>query len=122
MVLNFFASWCIPCQTETPLIARAAADAGKAGSKVQFIGVDVNDENSSAKGFVEKSGITYPVAVDKNFAVTSGRYGLDGLPQTLYIGASGKVIGHTIGAISSPTALNGWLRRLRATGTGASSR
>jgi cytochrome c biogenesis protein CcmG/thiol:disulfide interchange protein DsbE len=112
VVLNFFASWCIPCRTETPLLARTAAAEQAKGSKVQFIGVDVNDVHSSAVAFVQKSGITYPVAVDRTFAVASGKYGLYGLPQTFYIDASGTVIGHTIGAVKSSTELEGWLHRL----------
>ncbi len=115
VVLNFFASWCIPCQTETPLLARSAAAERAEGSAVRFIGVDVNDAPASALPFVRKAGITYPIGMDRTFNVTSGRYGLYGLPQTFYIDANGKVIGHKIGAVTAPE-LAGWLRRLTPTG------
>jgi cytochrome c biogenesis protein CcmG/thiol:disulfide interchange protein DsbE len=111
VVLNFFASWCGPCQTETPLLARSAAAAEARGSTVRFVGVDVNDPPSAALPFVQRSGITYPVAVDENFAVTSGKYALDGLPQTFLIDAEGRVVGHVQGALT-PAVLNGWLHRL----------
>ena len=64
MVLNFFASWCQPCQKETPLLARTAADEQAKGSTVQFIGVDTADKPSDALPFVQRAGITYPVGVD----------------------------------------------------------
>ena len=115
VVLNFFASWCIPCQKETPLLARTAAAEQAKGSSVQFIGVDVNDRTSDALAFVTKAGITYPVGVDQNFQVSSGKYGLYGLPQTFYIDATGTVIGHTFGAVKTSAELMGWLHRLGAT-------
>jgi cytochrome c biogenesis protein CcmG/thiol:disulfide interchange protein DsbE len=111
VVLNFFASWCVPCQTETPLLARTSAAQRAKGSPVRFVGVDVNDQPGDAVPFVQRSGITYPVGVDATFAVTSGKYGLFGLPQTFFINAGGTVVGHVQGAVT-PAQLDRWLHRL----------
>ena len=111
VVLNFFASWCIPCQKETPLLARTAAAEQAKGSPVQFIGVDVADKTSDALAFVHQSGITYPVGTDSNLEVTSVLYGLNGEPNTFFIDASGHVLGHVIGAVSA-IQLTQWLHRL----------
>ncbi|HEX3981204.1 MAG TPA: TlpA disulfide reductase family protein, partial [Acidimicrobiales bacterium] len=100
VVLNFFASWCTPCQKESPLLAQVATAGQALGSTVQFIGVDTNDPSSVAVPFVEKAGITYPVAVDSTLEVTSVRYGLYGDPQTFFIGADGRVEGHVEGALT----------------------
>lgn len=81
VILNFFASWCTPCQKETPLLAKAAAAEQAEGGRVRFVGVDVNDPPADAVPFVHKAGIAYPVGVDQSFRVTSGLYGLDGLPR-----------------------------------------
>ncbi|MGD0311725.1 MAG: TlpA disulfide reductase family protein [Acidimicrobiales bacterium] len=111
VVLNFFASWCPDCRSETPMLAQAAAAGQASGSTVQFVGVDTNDPPSAAIPFVEKAGITYPVAVDSSLEVTSVRYGLYGDPQTFFIGADGRVEGHVEGALRR-SVLEGWLHRL----------
>ncbi len=111
VILNFFASWCGPCQKETPLLATASTTAHAAGRDVQFVGVDVNDRPTNALPFVQKAGITYPVGMDQTFSVTSGLYGINGLPQTFYIDSHGTVVGHTIGAVSA-AGLRSWVNRL----------
>ncbi len=110
VVLNFFASWCEPCREETPLLARTADAEQAKGSKIQFIGVDTLDPKSSAVPFVQKAGIRYPVVTDDG-QVSTGLYGIYGDPQTFFIGAGGKVIGHVRGALK-PAVLEQWLRRL----------
>jgi len=111
VVLNFFASWCTPCQRETPLLARAAAVEQAKDGPVRFVGVDVNDQPTDALLFVRKAGITYPVGVDQSFRVTSGLYGLNGLPQTFFLDSEGRVIGHTMGAVNAAD-LQRWITRM----------
>jgi cytochrome c biogenesis protein CcmG/thiol:disulfide interchange protein DsbE len=111
VVLNFFASWCTPCRQETPLMAATARAEQARGGSVRFVGVDANDAPTDALRFAERTGITYPVGLDPTFRVTSGRYGLDGLPQTFFIGADGRVLGHTVGAVDA-TGLRAWVLRL----------
>ena len=89
VVLNFFASWCVPCQEETPLLARTADAEQAKGSDIQFIGVDTLDPTSNALPFVKKSGITYPVGSDSG-QVSSGLYGIDGDPQTFFLNATAR--------------------------------
>jgi cytochrome c biogenesis protein CcmG/thiol:disulfide interchange protein DsbE len=111
VVLNFFASWCIPCQQETPLLARTADAEQAKGSNIQFVGVDVADPPASAIAFVKKSGLDYPIGADSEVRVTSGLYGLNGEPNTFFVNASGTVIGHKIGALDR-SELDGWLAKL----------
>jgi cytochrome c biogenesis protein CcmG/thiol:disulfide interchange protein DsbE len=99
VVLNFFASWCVPCRQETPLLAGVARSEQRKRSGVQFIGVDVGDETSRALAFVQQAGLEYPVAVDRDIQVTSGRYGLNAEPQTFFLDASGRVVAHKFGAL-----------------------
>jgi cytochrome c biogenesis protein CcmG/thiol:disulfide interchange protein DsbE len=112
VVLNFFASWCEPCRQETPLLARTAQAEQAKDSEVQFIGVDTLDPTSSAVPFVQKAGISYPVATDDG-QVSSGLYGIYGDPQTFFIDAKGTIVGHVKGPLK-PAVLAEWLKRLGA--------
>ncbi|HEV3366870.1 MAG TPA: TlpA disulfide reductase family protein, partial [Acidimicrobiales bacterium] len=111
VVLNFFASWCIPCQQETPLLARTATAERAKGSIVQFVGVDVADSPAQAVPFARQSGLTYPIGTDSTLRVAAVLYGLNGEPNTFFITGSGRVLGHVIGPVSPPQ-LAQWLHRL----------
>lgn len=113
VVLNFFASWCAPCQQETPLLAQAAVSEQVRHSKVQFIGIDVADSAAAAIPFVRQSGITYPVGTDATLRVAAELYGLNGEPNTFFIDASGHVVAHVIGPVDQ-SRLDHWLGRLTA--------
>ena len=115
VVLNFFASWCIPCQKETPLLASTAAAEQAKGSVLQFVGVDAADKPSDAVPFIQETGITYPVGQDADLHVTAGVYGLSGEPQTFFIDESGVVVGHVFGPLSK-AQLDGWVHRLAGGG------
>jgi cytochrome c biogenesis protein CcmG, thiol:disulfide interchange protein DsbE len=115
VILNFFASWCTPCRMETPLLAKAAVAEQVKGGPVRFVGVDVNDVPANALRFVQNAGIVYPVAVDQSFRVTSGLYGIYGLPQTFFVDPRGRVVGHTVGAVD-PAELRAWMKRLNGGG------
>jgi cytochrome c biogenesis protein CcmG, thiol:disulfide interchange protein DsbE len=88
VVLNFWASWCIPCRREAPLLERTWRAYKDDGIKV--IGVNLEDSNDSAKAFVQKFDVTYPVIVDEQKRLyeellEDGLLELDGLPQTLFL-------------------------------------
>jgi cytochrome c biogenesis protein CcmG/thiol:disulfide interchange protein DsbE len=113
VVLNFFASWCEPCDLETPLLARTAAAEQAKGSTIQFVGVDSLDKPSNAVPFVKKAGITYPVGSD-NGQVSSGLYALEGFPQTFFISPDGTVLGVVRGKLNQ-AELQSWIQRLNRT-------
>ena len=116
VILNFFASWCIPCQEETPMLGQAATAAKAAGSPVQFIGVDVNDPSTNALNFIRQSGVTYPVGSDLTLKVTSVDYALNAQPNTFFIDGSGKIIGQKQGALTQ-AELAQWMKRLTGGGS-----
>jgi cytochrome c biogenesis protein CcmG/thiol:disulfide interchange protein DsbE len=111
VVLNFFASWCIPCQKETPLLAATARAEQAKGSVLQFVGVDSGDKPVNAIPFIHQADITYPVGQDPDLALSANLYGLDGYPSTFFIDESGKVVGHVLGPVS-PTELATWIHTL----------
>jgi len=93
-VLNFWASWCAPCREETPLLEKTWRSYKDRG--VRFVGVNLRDASANAKDFVRKFGVSYPVVVD-NEEVLAQSFGVDGLPQTLFINADGEVVSATAG-------------------------
>ncbi len=97
LVINFFASWCVPCKTELPEFADLSrAEAGK----VQFVGVDENDTSSGALSLLQKSGVHYPAAFDPSGKLEQP-YHLIGLPTTVFINSRGVVVAMVAGQISS---------------------
>ena len=97
-VLNIWASWCVPCRVEAPVLEKGWTRARRWG--VLFVGLDMQDERSDALNFLDRFGIDYLTIRDPTNAVMR-RYGATGIPETYFISARGKVVGHTIGAISA---------------------
>ena len=88
VLVNLWASWCVPCQQEMPALQRAYA---KRGQQVRFLGVDTEDERDSASDFLAAVGVHYPQVVDDRGDLLH-RLGGTGLPVTLVLDAAGKVV------------------------------
>jgi cytochrome c biogenesis protein CcmG/thiol:disulfide interchange protein DsbE len=110
VVLNFWASWCYPCNQEAPTLQAAAKRWGK---RVVVLGVDVNDPTSDARKFARKFKLTYPLVHD-NHNITSPKYGLTGLPETFFIDRSGKLVGHVAAAIGAADLRHGVEQALKS--------
>ena len=85
VLLNFWASWCVPCRTEIPDIS-AFADANP---QIQVIGVAVEDVESAARGFAAEIGASYPLALGTTEVEDS--YPRLGLPVTYVLDENGVV-------------------------------
>jgi cytochrome c biogenesis protein CcmG, thiol:disulfide interchange protein DsbE len=110
IVLNFWASWCGPCNKEAPALERAWR--GHHG-RVVVLGVDVNDFGSDAHKFLREHDVTYPIVHDNHY-VTSGPYGLTGLPETFFIDARGRVVAHVAAQVTASQLQAGIERALKA--------
>jgi cytochrome c biogenesis protein CcmG/thiol:disulfide interchange protein DsbE len=100
VVLNFWASWCIPCKEEAPLLEQAWRDHRDKGLVV--LGVDAQDFREDARSFLERFGVTYPVVHDGKGS-TLGRFGVTGFPETFFIDRGGKVVAVQVGPFDDKT-------------------
>jgi thiol-disulfide isomerase/thioredoxin len=97
VVLNFWAPWCGPCQTETPWLQQLQA---AHPNDLVVIGVD-NDPDTYADAalFAASRGVTYPI-VQLSGTMVNAIGAIDSIPTTFYIASSGKVVHTATGAIS----------------------
>lgn len=98
LVLNFWASWCAPCRQEADVLQRGWQVARKQG--VLFLGVNMQDARSDARGFLREFEIDYP-SVRESERETAEAYGATGLPETFFITADGRIAGRHIGPIEA---------------------
>jgi cytochrome c biogenesis protein CcmG, thiol:disulfide interchange protein DsbE len=87
VVVNEWASWCEPCQSEFPVFQRVAV---RYGRRVAFIGVDSRDSKGSATAFLRRFPVTYPSYLDPHQQIGSSIQAVGGIPQTVYIDSAGK--------------------------------
>ena len=87
-LINFWASWCGPCEQEAPELRRFADGIGPRAS---LVGIDWNDSSKSARTFIEESHWTYSVLRDPGGSVGNA-YGLNGLPTTFVLDREGNIV------------------------------
>jgi cytochrome c biogenesis protein CcmG, thiol:disulfide interchange protein DsbE len=96
LIVNFFASWCEPCQRETPLLASFyRTEKGK----VALVGLDENDAVGNATTFTQKERVGYPVGFDPAGTAATA-YSVNALPQTFFLNARHQVVDRVFGAVT----------------------
>lgn len=107
IVLNFWASWCGPCQSEMPDFNEVHEDLG---DEIQFLMINATDGAretvEKASKFVSDRGYTFPVFYDSD-AEAVMTYGAYGLPTTFFIDAEGYIVAQARGAINKDTLQRG---------------
>ena len=96
VVLNFWASWCIPCKEEAPFLAASSRAHRR---EVAFLGLDIQDFTSDARGFLRKLDVPYS-SVRETGSKVYDAYGLTGVPETFFIDGRGRIVAHAVGAVS----------------------
>lgn len=96
LVLNFFASWCGPCEAEMPDLEEAAL---AVGDDVTFFGLLVRDSVEAGQAMVDRTGITYGWGVDTHDVLID--FDGIGMPTTVFIAADGEVLDSHVGPLSA---------------------
>ncbi|MBA3779175.1 MAG: TlpA family protein disulfide reductase [Chloroflexi bacterium] len=88
VIVNFWASWCVPCRTEFDLFKQARE--AYAREKLEILGIVYDDSADAARAFAEEEGATWPLLLDPTKSAASA-YGVIGLPVTFYVDREGVV-------------------------------
>jgi cytochrome c biogenesis protein CcmG/thiol:disulfide interchange protein DsbE len=96
VVVNFWATWCDPCERELPLLAAAARDLA---DEVQFVGVDILDNRDAAGPFLTERGVPYPNVFDADGVIRTS-LGSIGQPVTAFYDADGRLAAKVDGELS----------------------
>ena len=98
VMVNFFASWCIPCQTEHPQLVAFSAAHQAAGDAV-ILGVTFDDEAGDARRFFAENGGDWPVIDDPDNSIGVA-YGVAQVPETFVVSPNGTVVQRFAGAVT----------------------
>jgi len=101
VILNFWASWCIPCRDEAPLLEATWREFEGRGLLV--LGVNTQDLETPARAFLREFHITYPNVRDPEGS-TARLFGATGVPETFFIDREGRIRGKFPGAEVRPSA------------------
>jgi cytochrome c biogenesis protein CcmG/thiol:disulfide interchange protein DsbE len=114
VVLNFFASWCAPCQQEQADLV-AFAYRHQAIGDAALVSVVFNDSNSAALAYQRQTGATWSTLSDPGSRIALA-FGVRGQPETFLVSPSGRVVAHIDGAMST-AFLDAQLTRAEAAGS-----
>jgi len=89
-VVNVFASWCIPCKDEAPVLAAAAR---RYAGRVQFVAIDYHDFSGDGRSFLQRYGNDFAALHDGDGHV-SQRWGATGVPETYVLDSRGRLVAH----------------------------
>jgi len=109
VVLNFWASWCIPCREETPLLVRLHKTFGPRG--IVFVGMNVEDDERAARQFLRQYQVDYQAVRSMDDGLIDA-YAIPGIPTTVFIGSNGIVMDKFTGGFVGPGGEKALVMRL----------
>lgn len=107
VVANFWASWCIPCRQEFPVLQRLSARYGK---KVAFLGANSEDSDDAAETFLGEEPVPYPSYTDPGKEILYSVGGSGGLPATAFYDSRGELVYLKQGPYTDSAALEADVR------------
>lgn len=111
VVLNFWASWCLPCRAEMPAMLQVYKDYRDLGLVIVAVNATDQDSQESALQFAEEHELDFPIPLDMDGSV-SRKYALRGLPTTYFIDADGIIQKVVVGGPMSEALLRSQVETL----------
>ena len=94
-IINIWASWCVPCRTEHPLLMELSKN-----QSVKLIGINYRDKLNNAKNFIKKFGNPYSQIITDKDGTLSVEFGAYGVPETFIINKDKIIVKKFIGPIN----------------------
>ncbi|MDP2719755.1 MAG: TlpA disulfide reductase family protein [Dehalococcoidia bacterium] len=109
VLLNFWATWCPPCRQEMPLIQAIFEE--KKDSDLHIVAVDIGEDLSTVKKFIEDEKLGFTIALDYRKQVAQ-TYGIQAIPTSFLIDREGRIIHTKVGAFNSRAEIRNLLGKI----------
>ena len=112
IVVNFWATWCLPCREETPAFEKAYERYKDSGMVILGVNLTDQDSVSNVESFVQEFKLTYPILLDRDGSVSNTLYQIRGLPTTFFVNREGIIRTVVVGGPMSETFIRSKIEAL----------
>src|SRR3990172_2662171 len=112
VVVNFWATWCLPCRAETPALEKSYAQYKDSGVVILGVNLTNQDVVSEVESFVQEFRLTYPILLDRDGSVSNSLYQIRGLPTTFFVNREGIIRTVLVGGPMSETFIRSKIEAL----------
>lgn len=109
VMVNFWASWCVPCREEMPLLQAVFEEKQKEG--LVLLAVDIGETPEVVRKFVAENKLTFTIPLDRDNRVAA-TYGIRAIPTTVLVDKNGDITDVKVGAFSSRAEIRNMLKKI----------